>query len=88
MIPYSLTWRSVGGYVGIGSCIIASVSLRTWVVLTSVAAALTATQGASGVESTIVPGVGIGKVKIGLTLSQVKKVLGTDLVANQRAQYR
>jgi hypothetical protein len=41
---------------------------------------------ASATESTIVPGVGIGKVKLGMTLTQVKKGLGTPQTVNNRAQ--
>jgi hypothetical protein len=33
-------------------------------------------------ESTIFPGVGIGKVKLGMTAAQVKKTLGRDYVVN------
>jgi hypothetical protein len=40
---------------------------------------------ASATESTIVPGVGIGKVKIGMTQAQVVRVLGKDYVVNSRA---
>jgi hypothetical protein len=41
---------------------------------------------ASATESTIVPGVGIGKVKLGMTLTQVKKALGTPQTINARKQ--
>jgi hypothetical protein len=37
---------------------------------------------ASATESTIVPGVGIGKVKLGMTQSQVERVLGKDHIVN------
>jgi hypothetical protein len=40
---------------------------------------------ASATESTIVPGVGIGKVKLGMTQAQVEKVLGKDHLVNARA---
>lgn len=41
---------------------------------------------ASAIESTIYPGVGIGKVRLGMTLTQVKKGLGTPQTVNKRAQ--
>jgi hypothetical protein len=47
-------------------------------------AAATFVSGASATESTIYPGVGIGKVKLGLTLTQVKHVLGSDAIVNDR----
>jgi hypothetical protein len=40
---------------------------------------------ASAAESTIMPGVGIGKVKLGMTQAQVEKVLGKDHLVNERA---
>jgi hypothetical protein len=40
---------------------------------------------AAATESTIVPGVGIGKVKLGMTQAQVEKVLGKDHLVNERA---
>jgi hypothetical protein len=40
--------------------------------------------GASATESTIYPGVGIGKVKLGMTLAQVKRSLGRDYLVNKR----
>jgi hypothetical protein len=43
---------------------------------------------ASATESTIVPGVGIGKVRLGMTLAHVKKGLGTPQTVNKRAQLR
>jgi hypothetical protein len=42
----------------------------------AVAALLVIVPAASGIESTINPGVGIGKVKLGMTEAQVKKALG------------
>jgi hypothetical protein len=39
---------------------------------------------ASAVESTIYPGVGIGKVKLGMTEAQVKKALGSWRYVNER----
>jgi hypothetical protein len=40
----------------------------------------------SAIESTLVPGVGIGKVRLGMTLAQVKHVLGPPATTNIRAQ--
>jgi hypothetical protein len=37
---------------------------------------------ASATESTIDPGVGIGKIKLGMTLPQVERVLGKDYLIN------
>jgi hypothetical protein len=48
------------------------------------ALALMLAGGASATESTIMPGVGIGKVKLGMTLTQVKHVLGSDAIVNDR----
>ena len=42
--------------------------------------------GASATEVTIVPNVSIGKVRLGMTLRQVKKALGPPQVVNARAQ--
>ncbi len=41
---------------------------------------------ASATESTIIPGVGIGEVRLGMTLTQVKKVLGTPQTVDKRAR--
>lgn len=38
------------------------------------------------IETTLMPGVGIGKVKLGMTLAQVKKALGPPQTVNKRAQ--
>jgi hypothetical protein len=43
---------------------------------------------ASATESTIYPGAGIGKVRLGMTLTQVKKALGPPQTVNKRAQIR
>jgi hypothetical protein len=40
----------------------------------------------SAIELTLVPGVGIGKVRLGMTLAQVKHVLGPPQTTNMRAQ--
>ncbi len=40
----------------------------------------------SAIETTLMPGVGIGKVKLGMTLVQVKKALGPPQRVNKRAQ--
>jgi hypothetical protein len=58
-----------------------------------VTVALATAGGASATESTIVPGVGIGKVKLGMTQAQVEKVLGKDHIVNSEgivgdARYR
>jgi hypothetical protein len=52
-----------------------------------VAAAVAAlvVSGASATESTIYPGVGIGKIKLGMTLPQVEHVLGRDYLFNTNA---
>jgi hypothetical protein len=42
---------------------------------------------ASATESTIYPGVGMGKVKLGMTKAQVVRVLGKDSLVNDRATY-
>jgi hypothetical protein len=47
------------------------------------AAALAAS--ASATEVTIVPGVGIGKLELGMTQEQVVRVLGKDYLVNERA---
>jgi hypothetical protein len=41
---------------------------------------------ASATESTIYPGVGIGKVRLGMTLTQAKNALGTPQTVNARKQ--
>ena len=38
----------------------------------------------SATESTIDPGVGIGKVKLGMTAAQVQKAMGRDFIVNNR----
>lgn len=53
--------------------------------LAVVAAAVTVVSGASATESTIFPGVGIGKVKLGMTPAQAKAKLGKDFLVNERA---
>jgi len=39
---------------------------------------------ASAIESTIYPGVGVGKVKLGMTRAQVVRVLSKDYIVNNR----
>lgn len=39
---------------------------------------------ASAIESTIDPGVGVGKVKLGMTRAQVVRALGKDYIVNNR----
>jgi hypothetical protein len=48
------------------------------------ALALTLVPSASAIESTIYPGVGIGKVKLGMTKAQVESSLGNDHIVNAR----
>jgi len=38
----------------------------------------------SAIESTIYPGVGIGKVELGMSAGQVKKAMGRDFIVNNR----
>jgi hypothetical protein len=57
------------------------------VVAVAAAAGLALTAGAGATESTIYPGVGIGKVKLGMTRAQVQRVLGKDATLNDRATY-
>jgi hypothetical protein len=54
--------------------------------LTIVVAAAVLAAPASATESTIVPGMQIGKVRLGMTLTQVKKVLGQPQTVNARKQ--
>jgi hypothetical protein len=46
--------------------------------------AAVAASTASASELTIYPGVGIGKVKLGMTRAQVLRVLGKDYIVNGR----
>ncbi len=39
---------------------------------------------ASAIESTINPGVGIGRVKLGMSATQVKRAMGTGFLVNKR----
>ena len=43
--------------------------------------------GASATESTIYPGVGIGKVELGMTRAQVERTLGKDAIVNSQATF-
>jgi len=66
-------------------CLSASVivsAVRRGVVAVIVAVVLTAAPGASATESTIVRGVGIGKIRIGMTRTQVQRLLGRDYTKN------
>jgi hypothetical protein len=56
------------------------VTLALAVVLASV---LSGSAAAS--ESTIIRGVGMGKIRVGMTLAQVKHVFGPDSVVNARS---
>jgi hypothetical protein len=47
-------------------------------------AAATLVSGASATESTIYPGVGIGKVQLGMTRADVERALGHDYLVNER----
>ena len=51
-----------------------------------VAALLVAGTG-SAIESTIYPGVGIGKVELGMTARQVTKAMGRDFIVNNRKNF-
>ncbi len=53
--------------------------------LAAIALALAFVPNASANESTIVPGVGIGKVKLGMTKAQVERILGGDAIVNDRS---
>jgi hypothetical protein len=53
--------------------------------LAMVALALVFVPSAAAVEATIYPGVGIGKVKLGMTNAQVEKILGGDALADDRS---
>ena len=58
---------------------------RARLTLVAVAAgALLVVGTSSATESTIYPGVGIGKVKLGMTVAQVKHALGRDYLVNSR----
>src|SRR5438270_7738165 len=50
------------------------------------ALAVVATTPASATESTIVRGVGIGKIRVGMTRAQVGRVFGNGAVVNARAK--
>ena len=54
------------------------------VVVAAAAIAGTVATAASAIELTIHPGVGIGKVKLGMTQAQVQRVLGRDSFVNAR----
>ena len=51
-----------------------------------VALALAFVPSGSAVESTIYPNVGIAVVRLGMTLTEVKRTLGASPIVNQRAQ--
>jgi hypothetical protein len=54
-------------------------------IVVTVVVAAGPTSAATRTESTIVPGVGIGKAKLGMTLAQVKRALGSSPLFNDRA---
>jgi len=63
--------------------------VRAGIASVVLAVALTAVGVASATESTIFPGVGIGKVKLGMTQAQVERVLGKHFLVDERsANYR
>jgi hypothetical protein len=53
-------------------------------ILIAAVVAGTIASGASAFELTIHPGVGIGKVKLGMTKAQVERVLGRDRISSER----
>jgi hypothetical protein len=53
-----------------------------WLLVALVVAGVVAS-GASAIEETINPGVGIGKVKLGMSRAQVVRALGKDYVVNK-----
>jgi hypothetical protein len=52
--------------------------------LVAIVLALAFVPSASATESTIVPGVGIGKIKLGMTKAQVEKILGGEGIVDER----
>lgn len=52
----------------------------------AVVAALAVVPGAAAVESTIIRGVGIGKIRVDMTRGQVERVLGSGSVVNSRTR--
>jgi len=56
--------------------------MRTFLITVVIAGAFVT--GASAIESTIYPGVGIGKIKLGMTKAQVERFLGKDPLLNAR----
>jgi len=60
---------------------------RSLLTLTTAAvAALVVASTASATESTIYPGVGIGKVKLGMSRAQVVHALGKDYLVDERRE--
>jgi len=57
---------------------------RLVVAAAAIAVAGTLAARAAAIELTITPGVGIGKVKLGMTKAQVERVLGRDRIVNAR----
>jgi hypothetical protein len=62
--------------------------IRLVQVVAVVAVAGVAAVSASATEATIIPGVGVGKVKLGMTQAQVLRLLGKDYAVNERATVR
>ena len=66
-----------------GTKLVANRQLRRTLALLLVLAAAVALP-ASAAELTIYPGVGVGKVELGMTRAQVVRVLGKDYIVNGR----
>jgi hypothetical protein len=62
----------------------ASMAPRAIVVVAAVTAGTVLASSAGAVESTIYPGVGIGKVKLGMSAARVTKAMGRDFIVNKR----
>jgi hypothetical protein len=60
--------------------------MRAGVGVVAVVAGLTLAAAASATESTIYPGVGIGKLRLGMTHAQVARVLGRYSLLDERSQ--
>jgi hypothetical protein len=58
--------------------------VRSGVAAVTVTLAVVFAGGATASESTLYPGVGIGKLKLGMSAAAVKKVMGIDFIVNKR----
>jgi hypothetical protein len=56
----------------------------SWMFLAAAVVAMVVAASASAVESTINPGIGIGKVRLGMSQTQVKQALGKWTFVNER----